>query len=285
MRVSRFPRRLNWRVTLVQFLANAVVIGVLILVLPGFVLHAKNHVLAILWLAAVFGILTALVRPALEFLFLPYVLQSLGLVVILIDAVLLALLALTRTLEIRGFGALVLGAVVAGFLGFVLDSVLGLTPPVVEDRSARTGRGEAGVPIAQVSERLRLMQLYGLLSQYVVDIAFDWALLRPFRRRMQAWMWRPAVPIVSLPPQVKVRLMLEDLGPTYVKLGQIVSSQGRALPREWEEELEKLQSDVRPFSLRCSRSRGRSRSGASAPLSSAPSWRGCSASSSTACSV
>jgi ubiquinone biosynthesis protein len=248
VRVSRFPRRLNWRVTLVQFLANAVVIGVLILVLPGFVLHAKHQVLAVLWLAAVFGILTALVRPALEFLFLPYVLQSLGLVVILIDAVLLALLALTRTLEIRGFGALVLGAVVAGVLGFVLDSVLGLTPPVVEDRSARTGRGEAGVPIAQVSERLRLMQLYGLLSQYVVDIAFDWALLRPFRRRMQAWLWRPSVPIVPLPPQVKVRLMLEDLGPTYVKLGQIVSSQGRAVPRAWEEELEKLQSDVRPFS-------------------------------------
>jgi ubiquinone biosynthesis protein len=91
------------------------------------------------------------------------------------------------------------------------------------------------------------MQLYGLLSQYAVDLAFDWALLRPFRRRMQAWMWRPAVPITPLPPEVKVRILLEDLGPTYVKLGQIVSSQGRAVPREWEEELEKLQSEVRPF--------------------------------------
>jgi ubiquinone biosynthesis protein len=241
------PRRLSWRVTLVQFLANALVIGVLILVLPGFVLHAKHELLAVLWLAAVFGILGALVRPALEFAFLPYVLQSLGLVVVLIDAVLLALLGLTRTLEIRGFGALVVGAVVAGVVGFFLESVLGLTPPVVDDPSARTGRGGPAVPIAPVSERLRLMQLYGLLSQYAVDLAFDWALLRPFRRRMQAWMWRPAVPITPLPPEVKVRILLEDLGPTYVKLGQIVSSQGRAVPREWEEELEKLQSEVRPF--------------------------------------
>jgi putative membrane protein len=128
-------------VTLVQFLANALVIGVLILVLPGFVLHAKHELLAVLWLAAVFGILGALVRPALEFAFLPYVLQSLGLVVVLIDAVLLALLGLTRTLEIRGFGALVVGAVVAGVVGFFLESVLGLTPPVVDDPSARTGRG------------------------------------------------------------------------------------------------------------------------------------------------
>jgi ubiquinone biosynthesis protein len=238
---------LNWRVTLVQFLANAVVIGLLVLVLPGFELHAKHELLAVLWLAALFGFLSALVRPALEFLFLPYVLQSLGLVVVAINAALLALLALTRALEIDGIGALVVGAVLAGVVGFFLDSVLGLTPPVVDDPSARAERRERTIGIASVSERLRLMQLYGILVQYTVDLAFDWAPLRPFRRRMQTWLWRPPVPIVPLPPQVKVRLLLQDLGPTYVKLGQIVSSQGRALPRAWEEELEKLQSEVRPF--------------------------------------
>jgi ubiquinone biosynthesis protein len=200
----------------------------------------------VLWLAAVFGVLSALARPALEFLLLPYVLQSLGLVVVVMNAVLLALLALTRTLEIRGVVALVAGAVVAGVIGFVLDSVLGLTPPVVDDPSARSARAEREVRIAGVSERLRLMQLYGLLVQYTVDLGFDWGLLRSFRRRMQEWMWRPRVPIAPLPPEVKVRLLLEDLGPTYVKLGQIISSQGRALPPAWEEELAKLQSDVRP---------------------------------------
>ena len=46
---------------------------------------------------------------------------------------------------------------------------------------------------------------------------------------------------------MKVRLLLQDLGPTFVKLGQIVSSQGRMLPLEWEHELARLQSDVRPF--------------------------------------
>jgi ubiquinone biosynthesis protein len=239
--------RLNWRVTLVQFAANAVVIGALIAVLPGFELHASNTVLAVLWLAVVFGILSALVRPALEFLFLPYLLQSLGLVVTVIDAGLLALLGLTPALEIRGIGALAAGAVLAGVLGFFLDSLLGLTPPVVDDASARVGRRERTVRLAAISERLRLMQLYGLLVQYTADVPFDWGFVRPFRRRMQEWMWRPPVPIDRLPPQVKVRLLLEDLGPTYVKLGQIVSSQGRALPAAWEAELEKLQSGVRPF--------------------------------------
>jgi ubiquinone biosynthesis protein len=239
--------RFSWRVTLVQFLANAIVIGLLVGLLPGFELHAGNHVLAVLWLAAVLGILSALVRPALEFFFLPYLLQSLGLVVLLIDAALLALLALTPTLEIDGFGWLVVGAAVAAVAGFFLDSVLGLTPPVVDDATARKERSERAIGIAQISERLRLMQVYGIMLQYTTDLAFDWAPLRPFRRRMQTWIWRPTQPIEPLRPEVKVRLLLQDLGPTYVKLGQIVSSQGRALPLAWETELERLQSDVRPF--------------------------------------
>jgi ubiquinone biosynthesis protein len=41
--------------------------------------------------------------------------------------------------------------------------------------------------------------------------------------------------------------MLQELGPTYVKMGQIISSRTEALPREWQEELVKLQSDVPPF--------------------------------------
>ena len=239
--------RLNWRVTLVQFVANTIVVGLLILLLPGFELHATHELLAVLWLAAVFGIFGALVRPALEFLFLPYVLQSLGLVMIAINAILLALLALTSVLEIEGVVPLLIGAVVAGVVGFFLDSLLGLTPPVLDDASVRAARSERAVTIAGVSERLRVMQLYGILLQYTVDLVFDWAWLRPIRRPMQEWLWRVPVPVATLPPQVKVRLLLEDLGPTYVKLGQILSSQGRALPLEWEDELAKLQSEVRPF--------------------------------------
>ncbi len=238
--------RLNWRITLVQFLANAIVIGLVIVLLPGVELHAGHQFLAVLWLAAVFGVITALVRPALEFLFLPYVLQSLGLVIVGIYALLLALLALTSVLEIKGVVPLLVGAVIAGGAGFVLDSVLGLTPPVLEDESLRAARSERAVRIAGVSERLRVMQLYGILLQYTVDLAFDWAWLRPVRRPLQAWLWGVPVPVAKIPPPVKVRLLLEDLGPTYVKLGQILSSQGRALPVEWEVELARLQSEVRP---------------------------------------
>jgi ubiquinone biosynthesis protein len=46
---------------------------------------------------------------------------------------------------------------------------------------------------------------------------------------------------------VKIRLMIEELGPTYVKMGQIVSSQASSLPQDYAVELEKLQSNVPPF--------------------------------------
>jgi ubiquinone biosynthesis protein len=64
---------------------------------------------------------------------------------------------------------------------------------------------------------------------------------------MQNWLWRPDVTPSHVPAPVRFRLLLQELGPTYVKIGQIVSSQGRALPADWALELERLQSDVKPF--------------------------------------
>ena len=49
---------------------------------------------------------------------------------------------------------------------------------------------------------------------------------------------------MSQPAQVRV--MLQQLGPTYVKFGQMAASQGQALPPEYERELEKLQNTVPP---------------------------------------
>ena len=52
--------------------------------------------------------------------------------------------------------------------------------------------------------------------------------------------------IKGMTPQ-KLRLILEDLGPTYVKLGQIMSSRQDLIPAEYAKELQKLRSDVEPM--------------------------------------
>ncbi len=45
------------------------------------------------------------------------------------------------------------------------------------------------------------------------------------------------------------RLMLEELGPTYIKLGQILSMRQDFIPPEYAKEFAKLQDDVQPFGI------------------------------------
>lgn len=48
---------------------------------------------------------------------------------------------------------------------------------------------------------------------------------------------------------VKLRLALQELGPTFIKLGQIASTRRDIVPEEIGKELEKLQDDVQGFSI------------------------------------
>jgi ubiquinone biosynthesis protein len=53
--------------------------------------------------------------------------------------------------------------------------------------------------------------------------------------------------IQSLATPQRVRMVLEELGPTYVKFGQTLSSRPDLLPEEFIKELSKLQDEVPPF--------------------------------------
>nr|WP_320050145.1 AarF/UbiB family protein [uncultured Desulfuromonas sp.] len=53
----------------------------------------------------------------------------------------------------------------------------------------------------------------------------------------------------KLPPEVRLRMALEELGPTFIKLGQILSARPDILPASYINELNKLQNDVHPVEL------------------------------------
>jgi ubiquinone biosynthesis protein len=101
----------------------------------------------------------------------------------------------------------------------------------------------------KIRENLRLQVVYNVMLRYGWDLGvydrFD--LVGDFHRMMQRWVWGVPKSLAPIPTPVKVRLMLEELGPTYVKMGQIISSQSSVLPPDWAVELNKLQSSVPSF--------------------------------------
>ena len=102
--------------------------------------------------------------------------------------------------------------------------------------------------IDKVRESLRMQQVYNVLVRYAWDDLIQrLGPINTFRRRMQKWIWDLPEEALDIPAPVKLRLLIEELGPTYVKMGQIVSSQSSVLPEEWDRELSKLQSNVPPF--------------------------------------
>ena len=101
----------------------------------------------------------------------------------------------------------------------------------------------------KVRENVRLQQVYNILLHYGWDMMLSerWGLLGDFHHAMQAWVWDLPEDMEPVSTPVKVRLLLQELGPTYVKMGQIVSSQASTIPPDWEEQLALLQSNVPPF--------------------------------------
>ncbi|TCV90356.1 ABC1 kinase family protein [Sulfurirhabdus autotrophica] len=58
--------------------------------------------------------------------------------------------------------------------------------------------------------------------------------------------WKEASEISQLEPAVRVRRALEELGPAFVKLGQVLATRVDIFPPNWIAEFEKLQSEVPP---------------------------------------
>ena len=84
-----------------------------------------------------------------------------------------------------------------------------------------------------------------LLRHGLDDLILATHLFRPFRfiRLIMPWTWVSR----SAPRGVRIRLALEDLGPIFVKFGQILSTRRDLLPDDIAIELAKLQDQVTPF--------------------------------------
>lgn len=260
VRAAEERPRLNVRVIFVRFVMDLVLITVVLAFMPGFREDLQASLGSLALIALLYGLLNAFLRPILDLLLMPFVVQTYGLVILLVDVVIFALLVgISGSLEASSLWQIIVGGIALGLLRVAGLGFLGLTPPVVDDQNSARTRSEAGsyLRFSRVAaERVRLLRVRQMIQIHAIDALFDGdGAIARFRRRMQTWLWRPDVELERLAPPVRFRLLLQDLGPTYVKVGQIISSRARTLPVEWQEELERLQSEVATFPYEQARQR------------------------------
>jgi ubiquinone biosynthesis protein len=98
-----------------------------------------------------------------------------------------------------------------------------------------------------VSRALRLAKILRTIGRYRLDEFIDTARLPALPRiALQLAPWR-LHPAPDLPRGVRLRRALEDLGPVFIKFGQMLSTRRDLLPEDIADELARLQDHVPPF--------------------------------------
>jgi ubiquinone biosynthesis protein len=98
-----------------------------------------------------------------------------------------------------------------------------------------------------MSRATRLARILQIVGRYRLDEFLDTERLPALPRfvlGLSPWRLHKAP---DLPRGVRLRRALEELGPVFIKFGQMLSTRRDLLPEDIADELAKLQDDVPPF--------------------------------------
>ncbi len=113
---------------LLQIAINAAAIWAAAELVPGVVFEGADW-WAFVVVGAVFGLVNFLLRPILVLLGLPFIIATLGLFMLVVNAALLATTAaVLEVLTLSGFGAAILGGLVVSLVAWALEALLGVEP-------------------------------------------------------------------------------------------------------------------------------------------------------------
>ncbi len=137
MRLNRFLKQFNWRFLLVRIVVNAIALAITAAIVPK-IYFVDKSVWSWLLMAVMLGVLNALLKPVLQFLTLRFLFVTFGLVVVLVNALILLLLSalFPGRFAVDSVWWALVGGLVLGLLSSFLESLLGLTMPIVPDEPA-----------------------------------------------------------------------------------------------------------------------------------------------------
>lgn len=215
-----------------------------------------TSIVVFLAIGLVFQLLHFIVRPVLLFLTGRIYIWSMGLIALVIDTFIFLLLTyIAPTVwEVGGARLLsaILGAMLMGVFVISLEALFGFDSPRLDQarKTAFYWRWLNILPTGRrnrLVENLRTQQIINTIQSYAIDILIGFTPFSGFRKAMQRMLYSERPRLIESDPAVKLRLMLQELGPTFVKFGQMAAGRIEILPPAWQIELEKLQDDVQPF--------------------------------------
>lgn len=120
----------------IRLVLLALVIEGIARIVPGIVV--RGGFLSMLWIAVLFSLVNLIVGPVLKVLSLPFIVLTLGVFLLVVNAALFGLTAaLSSHLDVRGFWPAVLGGTLVALFSWAAENVLPIRQRDWENRALR----------------------------------------------------------------------------------------------------------------------------------------------------